>query len=1272
MTVVVKDIQITKLLKKILLGFLLVVTVLILSISAIVATQSGSRWAMQKISVATQVTLGEIRGNLLTGLDVANVNYDKNELSVSAKNIKFRWQPFALFYASVSVQSFMAETVRIKIPPKKDQTEPDHFDWPSLSLPVSVELGKLQLKDISVERDKSQFFIDTVTGALSLGRFRFRAKELVVSNKEFYSKNNGSLVLDYPYSFNLKTDWRFSSRVTRGLAIAGQLTASGDVKKLVIKNNLAQPFAVETIADLVPALHIKKQKPSAKIVSKWLEQNIPRDFIERIGGKEQPPFFNTLLTTQGELLLEGWLDQYKISGVTNSKTADAIYKIEASLEGNNLSAEGNQAPEVKLKIDQLKLVRETLASDARDMEKSDLHLTGNLNFSSAIDWDLLFQGRHINVGHFYPGWPSDLQIDLNSRGRISNRKSAFADNWNSFVAQASVKSQLAMQGELRATQFAANANLVIGDAKLESSDIKVTFGANRLSLAKKIARTKKIKEQEDLTFEWKIDAPLLNQIDPGLSGSILSSGIFNGDFVSSFANSVSLAKPSLKVTTEIRQLSWRNDAIEKLNLTVNSNKSHVYALSLDANNLLIQGQPLTRVALEGNGSLEDHSLKGTVKSLSGGALEFSLSGSWKENIWQGIWHSLSLDLKKIPGWYLSSSSPIVADKTHVDLGKVCLTTEVIGADRLALRRPQASPVYQSVIDPSSDITGQLLERSQVAIQETPQICATSSWKDQSDFFAKIEAAAVPLNHLRSWLKPEVTVAGVLDSQLDIHWSPKDAVSAGLSVQARGAQLSYQFRGGGTDVYQLKEGSLKATLKNNQVDSMLVLDWGKYGAVNADAKYSLVDKKIRGKITALLSDIAPLESLLPSINDIQGSASANIDVAGRIDSPQITGNFSIVNARANVPKLGLDFTEMSLQMASKSAGLIHIDGQVLSGKGRLILRGDLTNLGAENWHCSGNIFGADISIIRQPELSATISPNLTFTADAGAINLNGSTEIPWARTAIKSLPASATALSNDVTIVRSTDSFQQLTTSKHSIPFYTNVILYFGDDVRFKGFGLDGQLSGKINVFKEENRQAQTTGFVAINQGVYKAYGQELSIARGRLLFQGPYENPGLDIRAIRLIDTEIAGKTITAGIEVGGTLQRPKSTVFSIPARDDSNAMALLLTGKNKDQLSIGDAYVLINAVDNMGVENGSSITEDITRFFRLDEITIKSDKGLDQSVLWVGKYITPKLFMRYVVGLYDQAFSLGMRYQLTDRVRLEATSGKEQQGVDMIYKIER
>ena len=57
--------------------------------------------------------------------------------------------------------------------------------------------------------------------------------------------------------------------------------------------------------------------------------------------------------------------------------------------------------------------------------------------------------------------------------------------------------------------------------------------------------------------------------------------------------------------------------------------------------------------------------------------------------------------------------------------------------------------------------------------------------------------------------------------------------------------------------------------------------------------------------------------------------------------------------------------------------------------------------------------------------------------------------------------------------------------------------------------------------------------------------------------------------------------------------------------------------------------------------------------------------------VVWSCNNNVDKLFVRYVVGLFDQAFTLGMRYQISDKLRLEVESGKTQ-SVDLIYKIER
>ena len=129
--------------------------------------------------------------------------------------------------------------------------------------------------------------------------------------------------------------------------------------------------------------------------------------------------------------------------------------------------------------------------------------------------------------------------------------------------------------------------------------------------------------------------------------------------------------------------------------------------------------------------------------------------------------------------------------------------------------------------------------------------------------------------------------------------------------------------------------------------------------------------------------------------------------------------------------------------------------------------------------------------------------------------------------------------------------------------------------------------------------------------------------------------------------------------------------MFSSPSRSDSEAMMMLLTGKPIKDASDADASRLLSAMSGLGMDSGGSITAEINRFFRVDQLEVKSDDGIDQSQLWVGKYLTPKLLVRYVVGIFDQAFSFGIEYQLTDNFRIEAESG-ETKSVDVVYKIER
>src|SRR5690606_4491972 len=168
-----------------------------------------------------------------------------------------------------------------------------------------------------------------------------------------------------------------------------------------------------------------------------------------------------------------------------------------------------------------------------------------------------------------------------------------------------------------------------------------------------------------------------------------------------------------------------------------------------------------------------------------------------------------------------------------------------------------------------------------------------------------------------------------------------------------------------------------------------------------------------------------------------------------------------------------------------------------------------------------------------------------------------------------------------------------------------------------------------------------------------------------ILFQGPYDNPGLDILAVR------ETPEYEVGLEVSGTIQQPKSTIRPPEGMSESESMAILLTGKPLNEASAADAYVLLSAVSGLGMSDGPMITEEIAQTLRVDEFTINSDDGFKQSELWVGKYLSPRLFVRYIVGLFDQVSSVGVTYEITDKLRVEAESG-EIQSVDLIYKIER
>jgi len=67
------------------------------------------------------------------------------------------------------------------------------------------------------------------------------------------------------------------------------------------------------------------------------------------------------------------------------------------------------------------------------------------------------------------------------------------------------------------------------------------------------------------------------------------------------------------------------------------------------------------------------------------------------------------------------------------------------------------------------------------------------------------------------------------------------------------------------------------------------------------------------------------------------------------------------------------------------------------------------------------------------------------------------------------------------------------------------------------------------------------GEIQVAQGTYTYYGKKLDITRGRLIFNGPLDNPTLDVLALRKVSGVLGWEERTREVQAGSLLPVPSS-----------------------------------------------------------------------------------------------------------------------------------
>ena len=438
--------------------------------------------------------------------------------------------------------------------------------------------------------------------------------------------------------------------------------------------------------------------------------------------------------------------------------------------------------------------------------------------------------------------------------------------------------------------------------------------------------------------------------------------------------------------------------------------------------------------------------------------------------------------------------------------------------------------------------------------------------------------------------------------------------------------------------------------------------------------------LSGQVHARLPRVGTWAWLAPPGWRVQGSLDAHVELAGTRAQPRWTGTLQADNLAVRSAVEGIEFgrgrlrarlqeqqmllEEFRLYGAGAQGGEVSAQGLV-----RWLPQAD-TALQAVQMDLQMQAKGLRVSNRADRRLS--ISGQVRALLERGQMQLRGQMQ---ADSALFILPDNSTpTLGKDVVIVQA----QARTPAPAAPPGLSvigtpdiQVLLQLGPDFQLRGQGLSTRLSGEVQLGSSAATagQPRLVGQVRTEGGQYKAWGQQLNIDQGLLRFVGPWDNPALDILALR----PNLGQSV--GVRVSGTAQAPRVRLYADPDMPDADKLAWLVLGRSPAAGGAESAVLQQAALALLG-SNGKSLGGELAGTLGFDEVSLASRSSTTASgstatgtALMLGKRLSKDFYLAYESSVSGTFGSLFIFYDLSRKLSLRAQTG-EINALDLIWSI--
>jgi len=737
----------------------------------------------------------------------------------------------------------------------------------------------------------------------------------------------------------------------------------------------------------------------------------------------------------------------------------------------------------------------------------------------------------------------------------------------------------------------------------------------------------RVNAKGQLTDQWNLNAevklPELQNLFPDLTGGFNATVDLKGD----------LKNPDTKIRARSTGIKFKDVAVTGLSLDANINRGFIENsdVKIGASKIQSGEQSASNIKFKFDGSRSKHAIalfadgpqKTSVDLLAAGGLNDKLD-------WNGVLDKVKLE---IPAHAITLREP----------------TKLAWVD--STKKFSIAPHCWS-------------------IQES-NLCLKNQVLAQNEGQAKVALDAYDLEQLNPFLPAESNLRGKLKADIIFNWGKEIAGGFAAKVDAgiSGGAIKVRDTSGQPLSFMYDTLTLKSTVDAKAIDSTLKIDSDSMGQARIGLKIDSASEKqnISGDIDLSGFKIGFIKAFLPDYDEISGQISAKGKLNGELLDPLYNGDVTLSSlvVRSETLPVPIDDGKITASIKGKRAQL---DGQLNSGDGNIGVSG------TANW--INNSYRADIkvnanqlNVVQEPLTSSTVNAKLTISATPARVRLRGNVDVPAATINIKELPRGAATVSDDVIVVE--DVYAQTQESRKKKQAATNLDLKvnvnLGDSVTLSGYGLNASLTGAMSVSQSSPNPMQLGGEVTIVSGIYKQYGQDLKITDGQVLFVGPIDQTTLNIDAVR----EVEGGERIAGLHIDGRIEDPEISLFTEPAdKTQESILSFIVLGRDIGNNSGEEKNLLAAAAIALTFKSGNAITENLAESLGIQEISLDARGRGETTELVVSGQVNDRLLLRYGQSVFDDSYTLYLRYDLAKQLYLEAAGGAAgvTKAIDIVY----